>query len=200
MWGQLAEGFKIKACFRFSCYCVLMGWWCCFDNVRRSDVCKRRNDLEEFVAAYFDALSMYLSRRAKRKQNIRRAGRWTPVPNWYLYNTSTLTLNIMEKCSSWKLIVVLISQEIFLIYGFRNFVISLISIRSLFLTQISPFHTHSLISSNTTLILSPHIILHHSVHNLLLSSFLSKSTNINIFRTVILPVLCGCESHSLILR
>jgi hypothetical protein len=42
---------------------------------------------------------------------------------------------------------------------------------------------------------------HHSVQNLLLSSFLSKNINIKIYRTVILPfVLYGCETWSLRLR
>jgi len=41
---------------------------------------------------------------------------------------------------------------------------------------------------------------YHSVQNLLSSSSLSKSIKINIYRTKILPVLCGFETWSLILR
>jgi hypothetical protein len=42
---------------------------------------------------------------------------------------------------------------------------------------------------------------YHSVQNLLSSSLLSKSVEIKIYRTIILPVLlCGCESWSLTLR
>jgi hypothetical protein len=42
---------------------------------------------------------------------------------------------------------------------------------------------------------------HHSVQNLMSSSLLSKSINIKIYRTIILPVvLYGCETWSLTLR
>jgi hypothetical protein len=42
---------------------------------------------------------------------------------------------------------------------------------------------------------------YHSVHNRLSSSLLSKSENIKIYKTTILPVfLCGCETWSLALR
>ena len=42
---------------------------------------------------------------------------------------------------------------------------------------------------------------YHSVHNLLFSSFLSKNLKIEIYRTIILPVvLYGCETWSLTLR
>jgi len=42
---------------------------------------------------------------------------------------------------------------------------------------------------------------YHSVQNLMSSSLLSKSINIKIHRTIILPVvLCGCETWSLTLR
>ena len=42
---------------------------------------------------------------------------------------------------------------------------------------------------------------HHSVQNLLSSSFLLKNVRIKIYRTIILPVvLCGCETWSLTLR
>ena len=38
----------------------------------------------------------------------------------------------------------------------------------------------------------------HSVQNLLSSSLLSKNLKINVYRTIILPVvLCGCETWSL---
>jgi len=40
----------------------------------------------------------------------------------------------------------------------------------------------------------------HLVLNLLSSSLLSKNLNIKIFRTIILPVLCGCETWSLTIR
>jgi len=38
------------------------------------------------------------------------------------------------------------------------------------------------------------------VHNLLSSGFLSKNTKIKIYRTIILPVLYGCETWSLKMR
>ena len=38
------------------------------------------------------------------------------------------------------------------------------------------------------------------VRQILLSSSLSKNININSDRTIILPVLCGCETWSLTLR
>jgi hypothetical protein len=42
---------------------------------------------------------------------------------------------------------------------------------------------------------------YHSVYNLSSSSFLSKNVKINIYRTIILPVvLYGCETWSHILR
>ena len=41
---------------------------------------------------------------------------------------------------------------------------------------------------------------YHSVQNLLSSSLLSKNLKIKIYRTIILPVLCGCETWSLTLR
>jgi hypothetical protein len=42
---------------------------------------------------------------------------------------------------------------------------------------------------------------YHSVQDLLSSSLLSKYTKINIYRTIILPVvLCGCETWSVRLR
>jgi len=41
---------------------------------------------------------------------------------------------------------------------------------------------------------------YYSVQNLLSSSFLSKNLNIKIYRTIILPVLHGCETWSLTLR
>jgi len=41
---------------------------------------------------------------------------------------------------------------------------------------------------------------HHSVQNLLSSSLLSNNLKITIYRTIILPVLYGCESRSLTLR
>jgi hypothetical protein len=40
----------------------------------------------------------------------------------------------------------------------------------------------------------------HSVQNLLSFSLLSKNLKIKICRTIILPVLCGCENWSLTLR
>jgi hypothetical protein len=41
---------------------------------------------------------------------------------------------------------------------------------------------------------------HHSVQNILSSSSLSKNIKIKIQRTIILPVLYGCETWSLTLR
>jgi hypothetical protein len=41
---------------------------------------------------------------------------------------------------------------------------------------------------------------YHSVQDLLSSSLLSKNTKIKIYRTIILPVLYGCETWSLTLR
>ena len=41
---------------------------------------------------------------------------------------------------------------------------------------------------------------YHSVQNVLYSSWLSKNLKIKIYRTIILPVLYGCETWSLILR
>jgi hypothetical protein len=41
---------------------------------------------------------------------------------------------------------------------------------------------------------------YHSVQNLLSSSLLSKNVNIMIYPSIILPVLCGCETWSLTLR
>jgi len=41
---------------------------------------------------------------------------------------------------------------------------------------------------------------YHSVQNLLLSRLLSKKLKIKIYRTIILPVLYGCEAWSLTLR
>jgi len=41
---------------------------------------------------------------------------------------------------------------------------------------------------------------YHSVQNLLSSSLLSKNLNVKIYRTIILPVLYGCETWSLTLR
>ena len=38
------------------------------------------------------------------------------------------------------------------------------------------------------------------MQNVLSSSLLSKNTKINIYRTIILPVLYGCETWSLTLR
>ena len=44
-------------------------------------------------------------------------------------------------------------------------------------------------------------VCHHSMHNLMSSSLLSKNIKIQIQRTVILPVvLYGCETWSLTLR
>jgi len=40
----------------------------------------------------------------------------------------------------------------------------------------------------------------HSVQNLLSSSLLSKNLKIKIYRTIMLPVLYGCETWSLTLR
>jgi hypothetical protein len=40
----------------------------------------------------------------------------------------------------------------------------------------------------------------HSMQNLLFSSLLSKDLKIKIYRTIILPVLYGCETWSLTLR
>ena len=40
----------------------------------------------------------------------------------------------------------------------------------------------------------------HSVQNLLSSSLLSKNLKIKIHRTIILPVMYGCETWSLTLR
>ena len=41
---------------------------------------------------------------------------------------------------------------------------------------------------------------YHSVQKLLSSRLLSKNLKIKMYRTIILPVLYGCESWSLILR
>jgi len=41
---------------------------------------------------------------------------------------------------------------------------------------------------------------YHSVQNLLSSRLLSKNFKIKIYRTIILPVLYGCETWSLTLR
>jgi hypothetical protein len=41
---------------------------------------------------------------------------------------------------------------------------------------------------------------YHSVQNILTSSLLSKNINIKIYRTLILPVVCGCETWSLTFR
>jgi len=41
---------------------------------------------------------------------------------------------------------------------------------------------------------------YYSVQNLLSSRLLSKNLKIKIYRTIILPVLYGCETWSLILR
>jgi len=41
---------------------------------------------------------------------------------------------------------------------------------------------------------------HHSVQNRLSSSLLSKNIEIKIYRTIILPVLCGYETWSFTLR
>ena len=41
---------------------------------------------------------------------------------------------------------------------------------------------------------------YHSVQNLLSSRLLSKNLKIKIYRTIILPVLYGCETWSLTLR
>jgi hypothetical protein len=41
---------------------------------------------------------------------------------------------------------------------------------------------------------------HHSVQNLLSSSLLSKDTKIRVYRTVVLPVVYGCETWSVTLR
>jgi len=41
---------------------------------------------------------------------------------------------------------------------------------------------------------------YHSVQNFLSSSLLSKNLKINVYRTVMLPVLYGCETWSLTLR
>ena len=40
----------------------------------------------------------------------------------------------------------------------------------------------------------------HSVQNILSSGLLSKNINIKIYRTLILPVVCGCETWSLTFR
>ena len=41
---------------------------------------------------------------------------------------------------------------------------------------------------------------YHSVQNLLSSKLLSKNLKIKIYRTIILPILHGCETWSLALR
>jgi len=41
---------------------------------------------------------------------------------------------------------------------------------------------------------------YHSVQDLLSSTLLSKNLKIKIYRTIILPVLYGCETRSLTLR
>jgi hypothetical protein len=41
---------------------------------------------------------------------------------------------------------------------------------------------------------------YHSVQNLLSSRLLSKNIETKIYRTIILPVVCGCETWSLTLR
>ena len=41
---------------------------------------------------------------------------------------------------------------------------------------------------------------YHSVQNLLSYRLLSKNLKLKIYRTIILPVLCGCETWSLTLR
>jgi len=41
---------------------------------------------------------------------------------------------------------------------------------------------------------------YHSVQNILSSSLLSKNIKIKIYKTIILPVLYGCETWSLTLR
>ena len=43
-------------------------------------------------------------------------------------------------------------------------------------------------------------VCYHSVQNLLSSSLLSKNRKIKIYRTILLPVLYGCENWSLTLR
>ena len=56
---------------------------------------------KEFFAAYFNALSMHFSRGTEKKaRNFRIAALWTLIPFWYPYNTSALTQNTMEDCSS----------------------------------------------------------------------------------------------------
>jgi hypothetical protein len=42
-------------------------------------------------------------------------------------------------------------------------------------------------------------VYYHSVQNILSSSLLSKKLKIKIYRTIILPVLCRCETWSLTL-
>jgi hypothetical protein len=41
---------------------------------------------------------------------------------------------------------------------------------------------------------------YHSARNLLSSGLLSKNIEIKMYRTIILPVVCGCETWSLTLR
>ena len=41
---------------------------------------------------------------------------------------------------------------------------------------------------------------YHSVQNLLSSRLISKNLKVKIYRTIIFPVLCGCETWSLTLR
>jgi len=48
--------------------------------------------------------------------------------------------------------------------------------------------------------LKPGNACYKSVQNLLSSSLLSENLKIKIYRTIILPVLCGCETSSLTLR
>ena len=48
--------------------------------------------------------------------------------------------------------------------------------------------------------LKPGNACNHSVQNLLSSSLPSKNLKIKIYRTIALPVVCGCETWSLTLR
>jgi hypothetical protein len=43
-------------------------------------------------------------------------------------------------------------------------------------------------------------VCYYSMQNLLSSSLLSKNLKIKIYRTIIFPVVCGCETWSLTLR